>query len=150
MPDEIPGMVGAEIPVFHDGYLDAVALGADAVTLGLRDSRDNPYELRLSGLEALHIDGFREGNIILALQVITGQKPQSCGLDDDDVREVMDLLFPPPHPMAEPKYHEAHAEVIERQLARIEAGEATLVTIDPAYGADLVAYCTGVEFQGPP
>lgn len=149
MSDESPRAASADMPSFQDGRLDAVALGADDVSVGLRDSQGNGYALELEGLEALQIDGFRKSNVISLIQVITARKPLPQGLDEEDVLDLMNLLFPPPHPMAEQTHHDAHAAMVAQSLARIEAGEATLVVIDPSCGADLVALCAKASLRGP-
>jgi hypothetical protein len=149
MSDENPGAVGADVPSFHDGRLNAVALGANGATLGLCDSGGNAYELELTGLEALQIDGFRAGNLISRVQVITGRKPRPHGLDEEDVLDLMNLLFPPPHATSDETACEAHDQMVAGRLARIETGEATLVVIDPSYGADVVAICAGASLRGP-
>lgn len=72
------------------------------------------------------------------VEVITGQSPyEHSGLE---------RLFEPPHPWAAEPYHREHAKMIERQSARIAAGEVSMVVIVPSYGADLIAMCSDVAF----
>jgi len=97
------------------------------------------YELLLEGLEALHVEDFREGNIISLVEIVTGHPPHA----DTD----FDRLFVPPHPSAAEQYHDAHALVLKRQIARIENGETSLVLIVPSYGADLLAVCREAIFR---
>lgn len=149
MSDESRGPVNGDMPSFRDGRLDAVALGPNRATLGLRDGGGDVYELELMGLEALQIDGFRKSNVISRVQVVTGRKPQPHGLDEDDVGDLMNLLFPPPHFTADETAREAHDAMVARRLAGVARGEATLVVIDPSCGADLVALCAGVNLRGP-
>ncbi|WP_420381753.1 hypothetical protein [Novosphingobium sp.] len=124
------------IPRFHDGNVTGLRLRDGAATIYLRDVSGSDFELLLEGLEALHVEDFREGNIILVAEVVTGRAPDA----DTD----FDSLFTPPHPSADAKYHDAHALQLKRQIARIESGEVSLVMIVPSYGADLLATCREV------
>ncbi|WP_295632118.1 hypothetical protein [Novosphingobium sp.] len=124
------------IPRFHDGYVTGLRLRDEAVTIYLQDVSGSDYELLLEGLEALHVENFREGNVILVAEVVTGRTPDA----DTD----FDSLFIPPHPSADAQYHDAHGLVLKRQIARIETGELSLVLIVPSYGADLLATCREV------
>jgi hypothetical protein len=113
--------------------------------LGLTHVDGRQFDLSLTGVEALSISDFREGNIILELQVVTGPKFEEVGLPLGDVREALEVLFPGPHPDAVRKYHDEHELFLVRQTRRLEEGSARLVVLDPAYGADLVAYCVAAD-----
>lgn len=134
---------------FHDGYLVSVSVKENTAVLGLRQVSGDEFVMTLGGLEALSIDGFREGNIILDLWMVSGRQPTSEDLQTMELAEVMEVLFPGPHPEAAAQYHEAHAVFLEAKLSRIRSGEASLVLIVPAYGADLYAFCTSVDLQPP-
>lgn len=121
------------IPHFHDGYLIGLRLREGAATLYLREADGPEYDLILEGLEALHIEDFREGNIISRVEIVTGSTP--CAHID------FDGLFSPPDPSAAAQYHEKHAAFLKRQIARIESGEACLIVIEPSYGARMLAIC---------
>lgn len=71
--------------------------------------------------------------------IVTGRSPYT---DTDFER-----LFGSPHPSAAAQYHDAHALVLQRQIARIESGELSLVVIVPSYGADLLAVCREAIFR---
>ncbi|WP_441707066.1 hypothetical protein [Hyphomicrobium sp. 2TAF46] len=120
------------IPSFHDGNLTGVQLAEGQVTLTLKRVDGQMYELVLSSVQALQMDDFREGNIINRLRVIQGSVPHS---------EILERLFPPPHPSAAENYHAAHAKSLQTKALKVEAGEAVVILIDPSYGADLVAFC---------
>lgn len=124
---------------FHDGYVTGIRLREEAATIYLRQVSGAEYELLLEGLEALQVEDFREGNIISLVEVVTGRIPYA----DTD----FDRLFVSPHPSAAAQYHDAHALVLKRQIARIENGEASLVIIVPSYGADLLAFCREAIFR---
>jgi hypothetical protein len=117
--------------------------------LALRDVSRADFELAMAGVEAFHTDDLREGNIILELEVVTKDEPAMQHLDADDLAEIMERLFPGPHESAASKYHEDHSMFLARQLARVASGSLTLVVIEPAYGADLVAACETATLRGP-
>jgi hypothetical protein len=124
------------IPDFHDGLLTGIVLGSDTATILLQQTTGEEYTLTLAGLEALHIEDFRQGNAISMVEVVCGQAPyEHSGLQ---------RLFGPPHPSAAEQYHLAHAAVVKRQSARIAAGDVSMVVIVPSYGADLIAICRDV------
>jgi hypothetical protein len=134
---------------FHDAHFTAISLGTQTATLGLREEAGGRYELHLRGVEALNIESFREGNIILYLRLLSGADAMSAELEPDDLEEVMEVLFPGPHPSAASPFHEEHAAIIRQKVRDLEEGNRTLVVLDPAYGADLVAYCAATELVGP-
>jgi len=126
-----------KVPHFHDGLLTGIVLGENKATVFLRQSTGDEYTLTLSGLEILQMEDFRQGNIISMVEVVCGQFPyEHSGLD---------RLLPPPHPAAVKQYHDEHAAIIDRQIARIATGDASLVLIVPSYGADLLAICREVN-----
>ena len=121
------------IPDFHDGCLTGLRLREGAATLYLRQVDGSDHDLVLEGLEALHIEDFREGNIISRAEIVTGRTPYAH-ID-------FDRLFVPPAPSAGAQYHEKHAAFMKRQMARIESGEVCLIVIAPSYGAEVLAIC---------
>lgn len=121
------------IPPFHDGYLTGLRLREGGATLNLREVDGPEYDLILEGLEALHIEDFREGNIISRVEIVTGRAPHAH-ID-------FDRLFAPPAPSAAVHYHEKHTAFLKRQMARIESGEVCLIVIAASYGAQVLAIC---------
>ena len=121
------------IPHFHDGYLTGVRLREGGATLYLREVDGPEYDLILEGLEALHIEDFRQGNIIAHVEIVAGRTPYAH-ID-------FDRLFVPPDPSAAAQYHEKHTAFLKRQKARIESGEVCLIVIEPSYGAQMLAIC---------
>lgn len=124
------------IPNFHDGNLTGVRLGDKSATIYVQRVDGVDYEIGLVGLEALQAENLRQGNIISAVEIIVGCAPS------ENIE--FDRLFPPPHPDAAKKYHEAHALFVQRQRDRIESGEISLLVIEPSYGAGLLATCLEV------
>ena len=130
---------------FHDGKLESVAVSDGTAAFGLAHVDGRRFRLNLSGVEALSINDFREGNIILELQVLSASDFEKAGLSAGDVRAMLEVLFPRPHANAAPNYHEAYDGFLQSQHERIDQGLAKLVLLDPAYGADLVAFCASAE-----
>ena len=141
-------MISKAFP-FHDGYLVSVSVKDHTAVLGLKQVGGDEFVMTLGGLEALSIDGFRQGNIILDLWMVSGNQPTSDDLQTLELDEVMEVLFPGPHPSAAAQYHKAHSVFLETKLERVRSGDASLVLIIPAYGADLYAFCTSVDLQPP-
>ena len=127
-------------PSFHDGYLTAISVQAGAATLGLARSSGEAFELKLEGVEALHADDFRQGNIIYNLNIICGSVP-----DGVDLKERLERLFPSPHPNAASIYHERHTKFLADVLTRLADGSATMLIMEFSYGCDLVAICREIE-----
>lgn len=134
---------------FHDGYLVSVSVNEHTAVLGLKQAGGVEFVMTLGGLEALSISEFREGNIILDLWMVSGKQPTSEDLQTLELAEVMETLFPGPHPEAAAQYHERHAAIVETKLERVRSGDASLVLIVPVYGADLYAFCGSVDLQPP-
>lgn len=143
------GRMNSKAFPFHDGYLASVSVGERTAVLGLKQVGGGEFVMTLGGVEALSIDGVREGNIILDLWMVSGKQPTSEDLQTMKLAEVMEVLFPGPHPSAAAQYHQAHAAVLETKLEKVRSGEAALVLLVPAYGADLYAFCASVDLQPP-
>jgi hypothetical protein len=99
----------------------------------------------MAGVEALLINDFREGNIVLELHVVTGTQFEEAGFSPGDVRASLHVLFTGPHPDAAQKYHDDHNAFLDRQIERLREGTMKLIILDPAYGADLLAYCASAN-----
>lgn len=125
-----------EIPSFHDGYLIGIQLLDKEVRLSLKRYNGERWEIVLMGVETLQIDDFRQGNIIDLFEVICNARPDA---------DLLERLYGRPHPLAHQKYHDAHASLIEQKAALVEGGQAILLSIIPAYGADLVALASGIS-----
>ena len=123
-------------PYLHDGFVDGILLaGESAVTVLLRDVKDRTFSMQLIGVEHLACDDFRQGNIILHVQIVSGIAP-----NDDTLRS----LLGPPHPKAAQEFHDRHEQFLQKKIEKIKAGSLTLVSIDPSYGCYLRALCRDV------
>ncbi|HVK80141.1 MAG TPA: hypothetical protein VM915_05960 [Verrucomicrobiae bacterium] len=128
------------IPNFHDGRLTGVSLGEGSAVLNLVKADGGKYELALSGLKALQVSDLKEGNIIDQLEVISMREPDATVRD-----EIMQRLFPAPHPSAAEVYQTKYTTFIAARLSDLSTGAATLIVMTPSYGADLVALCEAVQ-----
>lgn len=124
---------------FHDGHLLGIRMGERTATLSLREIGGTEHELTLDGVELLRMDDFRQGNIVDLIEIVSGERPSP------DVP--LDRLFGSPHPSAGEEYQAQHAAFVERHLADIESGSASLVTLISSYGADLIAFCRKVTLR---
>ncbi len=128
--------MSSDVPRFHDGLVTGIIVAGKSAALFLRQTNGEEYALDLEGLEVLHMEDFRQANIISNVEVVTLRLP------DNDV--AFDRLFGAPHPTAEPIYHEQYAAVVELQQNRIKSGETKLLVVVPSWGADLLAICREV------
>ncbi len=125
-----------ELPL-HDAEFDGIVINDKVCTLYFRRADGQRLEVVLSGVDALHMDEFRQGNVVLFFETITGELPS----------EVLNLerLYGSPHPSAAEKYHRQFEAVRSGKRQAIEAGELILVEMQPGYGANLLATCEKVE-----
>lgn len=140
----LPSLTGP-LTGLHDGQLRSLAVSEGCAVLGLTHVDGRCFLLKLGGVEALGVDGFREGNIISELEVVSGSDFEAVGISLGDVLASLEALFLRPNQSAAEKYHAAYDAFRDKQLARLEAGMAKLVLLEPAYGADLMAYCSSIE-----
>ena len=87
----------------------------------------------------MQMDDFHEGNIVGLFETTTGVPP-SKSID-------LERLYPSPHASAAEEYHSKHAAFLDRKIRSIEAGELTLVEMQPAIGADLLAVCQSAQLK---
>ncbi len=139
-----PNLIGP-LTGFHDGNLESVTVGDGTAVFGLTHVDGRRFRLNLSGVEALAMNDFREGNIILELQVLSASDFGKAELSAGDVRATLEALFPRPHADAAPEHHETYERFLQAQHERLDQGAAKLVLLEPAYGADLIAFCTSAE-----
>lgn len=133
--------MAVKINTFHDGNLTSVEVGEGTAALGLKHSDGRRFSFQLAGVEALYINDFREGNIVLELHEVTGPEFEETGFSPGDVRASLHVLFTPPHHDAAQSYHDEHNALLDRQVERLRSGAMRLIILDPAYGADLLAFC---------
>ncbi|MFT8806780.1 MAG: hypothetical protein ABF856_16870 [Acetobacter aceti] len=127
------------IPTFHDGYLNGIILNDNIVTLHIRRVDGDDYEVRMSEVEHLRLDDFRQGNIILDLKVWSGRQFSQYA----DITK----LYEPYHPSADQKYHDQYTILLNKITVEVERGEKSFVVITPSYGAELYALCKTIEYK---
>ena len=140
----LPSLTGP-LTGLHDGRLTSISVSEGTAVLGVTHVDGRQFNLILSGVEALSLNDFREENIILELQVFTGPNFSEIGLSPGDVRATFEVLFTRPHPEAAQQYHDEYDLFLEKQIKRLEVATMCLVILEPAYGADLVAFCASTE-----
>ena len=127
-----------ELPL-HDATFDGIVINDKVGTLYFTATDGRGCEVLLSGIDALHMDDFQQGNIVVLFETTTGEPPRTA-LD-------IERLYGSPHPSAPKEYHEKSEAFRTRKRRAIEAGELTLVEMQPAIGADLLAICEQVELR---
>jgi hypothetical protein len=125
-----------ELPL-HDATFDGLVMQGKDCRMFFSRSDGSGCEVLLNGVDALQMDDFREGNIVVYCGTTTREH---LGRPSDLAR-----LYTPPHPSAAAEYHEAHAGLLNRKVDAVIAGELIFVEVSPAIGADLVAICEQVS-----
>jgi hypothetical protein len=97
--------------------------------------------MQLAGLEAFVCNDFRQGNIILSVQIISAFAPSE---------DAVTLLFVPPHPSAAKEFHDRYSQFLKKQIEMVTRGALTFVTIDPSYGCNVSALCQEVLISSSP
>ena len=93
--------------------------------------------MSLHEVDALQLDEMREGNIAILFEETRGERP-SAHID-------MEKLYTPPHPSASEQYHKQYRASMETKLVAIANGELSLVVMEPAIGATMLATCKQVS-----
>jgi len=61
------------IPDFHDGFLDGVFVSGSQAAIFLRTLEGQEFKLVLRDVERLHVENFREGNIVFSLDFLEAE-----------------------------------------------------------------------------
>lgn len=125
-----------ELPL-HDTTFDGLVMQGRDCRMFFSRSDVSSCEVLLNGVDALQMNDFREGNIVVNFGTTTREHP---GRLSDLAR-----LYTPPHPSAAAEYHEAHAGLLDRKVAAVASGDLIFVKMSPATGADMVATCEQVS-----
>ena len=109
---------------YHDGFLDGVLVGDGGIVyLALRAQSGERRVLTLTGVTALSVDAFREGNIVLDLRVL----PATAGAADAEIAQLLaDRLYLAPASLAA-------TSVVFRLVS--------------SFGAEVLAVCAEVEIS---
>lgn len=127
---------GLRVPNPHDAEIVGLALHDDngqrelRITLRPEKPANRRFALVLAGLERLRCMDFREGNIVLSVDIVRNRRPYAEALHillDSAVK---------PSPAS-----------IDRFAREVAVGRLTLVQISPSYGCELVALCREVRAE---
>lgn len=125
-----------ELPL-HDATFDGLVMQGKDCRMFFSRSDGSGCEVLLSGVDALQMDDFREGNIVVYFGTTTREHPGRLSN--------LARLYTPPHPSASAEYQEAHAGLIALKVGEVVSGDLIFVEMSPAIGADLVATCEQVS-----
>ncbi len=125
-----------ELPL-HDATFDGLTVKGKSCAMYFTSSDGTRCEVHLSGVDAMQMNDFREGNIVSFFGTTTSEQPKNLA--------VLDRLYSPPHPGAALEFHERHTSFRNGKISAIVAGKLTLIEMDPAVGADMVAACEQVR-----
>lgn len=117
----------------HDATFDGIIKRPAATTLYFTRSDGFGSLVELEGVDALQLEDFRQGNIVVIFEVTSGEEPNP--------HIKWERLYPAPHPSANEEHHARHGSFLKSKISAIASGELTLVEMQPAYGADLLAVC---------
>ena len=110
---------------YHDGQLEGVLVHDKTVYLGLRSTSGVRRILLLHDVMDLCLDGFRQGNIVLDIRVLSAAQAKR----DDAVRAMV-------------------SEKLFRALESMDQ-EVRVFLLESSYGAEVVALCRAVEASEP-
>jgi hypothetical protein len=127
-----------ELPL-HDAVFDGLVMQGPGCTLYFTNADGTGCEVELIAIDALQMDDFREGNIVVLFETTTGEPPRST--------INLERLYPPPHSSAAEEYHSRHRNFQSLKTSAIATGELTLVEMQPAIGADLLVTCKQVQLK---
>lgn len=104
---------------YHDGQIQGLVISEGRVSLGLCSVDGDCHVLELGGISALRVDGLREGNIVLAIRILSAG---SLSLDD----ELSDLV----------------REKLGLDLSVVPNGDELVARLETSFGAEVLAVCT--------
>ncbi|MXO47611.1 hypothetical protein GRI69_05000 [Erythrobacter vulgaris] len=127
-----------ELPL-HDATFDGLVLQGKGCTMFFSRTDGSGCEVHLGGVDALQMDDFREGNMVVFFGTTTREAPSNL--------TNLERLYTPPHMSASAEYHEKYASLRDRKISAVVAGELTLIEMEPAIGANLLATCEHVRLR---
>jgi len=140
MDDAAIHALNEALKCLHDGLVKGLWVSEDrsSVTFLVRGYDNGPlYEIRCDGLEWLRIDDFRQGNIILGVELIRVSKLQKQHLDtisgDREIESCLKLG------LSREPYDRQHEAWIQKDLLNL--------SIAPSYGCWADAVCRSVSFK---
>lgn len=126
-----------ELPL-HDASFDGIVTSGKNSTLYFTRPDGRGCAVTLGEVRHLHMNDFHQGNIVILFEITSGEPPnQNIGWE---------RLLGAPHPTSSAEHQAAHADFLQLTRSAVEEGTLTLVEMQPAYGADLLALCQTVDF----
>lgn len=122
---------------FHDGFLDGLwtEKARNRVHIFLRTVHNKLFTVRVDGIVALNLNGFREGNVIFELSTLNG---------DEITPEHIEQVYEFPEGESGIRYR-------SRVIERVRSENLILLRISPSYGATCVALGHAVSLaESPP
>ena len=119
---------------FHDGEFEGLKIDGRSVEVFIRTESGERHVARLTDVAALTAEGFRAGNVILDVQVRSGNE-----ITPEDVRRTYDLEAGEP----------SEAQV-KRVLASVKESGSQLFEIIPSYGGECSAMARVVSIEPAP
>lgn len=117
-------------PALHDGLVRGLLLCKDKrLLLPVETSDGSRFCLVMHGVDRLRADDFRQGNIILSIDVSTGDQ-----LTLDDVAFAFDV-------------DADQSSFLQRTMDRLRNDGLMLVRISPSYGASAVCVCSDLSLE---
>lgn len=123
----------------HDASFNGMFLHGGSADLHFKCTDGASRVVQPSGLDAVQMDNFREGNIVSHFEAVSAEIPREFAS--------WERLYPGPHPTAAREYHQKHFDFLQRKRDDIESGRLTVLLMSPAFGADLLAVCESVEIK---
>ena len=119
-------MKPADVPDLHDGSLIGIEIDANDIIASFRTVNGKPVELRFRSVHYFKCDDFREGNIVLDLEISHAGdiEPKSLGA----------WLHGNPT-----------ASELKALISKVKSSNWKCVMINPSYGAEVTCICENVE-----
>ena len=116
-------------PPVHDADLFGIVSCPDRrMLLLLRDVHGKTHCLSLCGVERFKGDDFRQGNIVLDIEIQTGSSVNS-----EDIAGVYGIDV------------STSADSFENIMGKFDSGQLKLVRLDTSYGFSFLCVCEGIE-----
>ncbi|KMQ52289.1 hypothetical protein CHISP_0556 [Chitinispirillum alkaliphilum] len=116
---------------FHDCYFIGFLLQNETTAkLFIKDLNGDNFEIHLLDIEKIRIDNFREGNIILSIS--SGNEILA---DDPLIDRLLEIET---EEMRGKEYYKT-------LISKLKSGDLIAFTIDPSYGAKVLALCKNIS-----
>ncbi|WP_020558674.1 hypothetical protein [Thiofilum flexile] len=114
----------------HDANILGINLYNNSCVINIKLISNQLIELHFHEVAKIVCDNFREGNIILSIELIK---------TENEIRKLLSSLFIKP-PVQPGKYF----NFFEKTVLEITSGQRFLIKIDPSYGCDCIILCNSI------